>query len=91
MSPREKTALEQDWILQREKAVTWLRVAFAVVAIAVIQLNPSRVARFPALSIFTLGSFFLYSVAALYFASKNWRGASRIGASPHRWTSFGSP
>jgi signal transduction histidine kinase len=80
MAAAEKTPLEQDWILQREKAVTWLRVAFAVVAIAVIQLNPSRVARFPALSIFTLGAFFLYSIVSLYFASKNWRGASRIGA-----------
>jgi signal transduction histidine kinase len=76
----EKTAIEQDWILRREKAVTWLRVGFAAVAIAVIQLNPARVARFPSLSVFALWSFFLYSVIALYFGAKNWRRASRIGA-----------
>ena len=80
MAGAEKTSLEQDWILQREKAVAWLRVAFAVLAIAVIQLNPSRVARFPALSVFSLGSFLFYSVVALYFASKNWLGTSRLGA-----------
>jgi signal transduction histidine kinase len=80
MAATEKTPLEHVWTLQRERAVTWLRVAFAVVAIAVIQLNPSRVTRFPSLSIFALGAFFLYSIVALYFASKNWRGASRIGA-----------
>lgn len=80
MAAAEKTSLEQDWILQREKAVAWLRVAFAVLAIAVIQLNPSRVARFPALSVFSLGSFLFYSVVALYFASKNWLGTSRLGA-----------
>ena len=80
MAFSEKTALEQDWILRREKAVTWLRLGFAAVAIAVIQLNPARVARFPSLSIFALWSFFLYSVVALYFSAKNWRRASRIGA-----------
>ena len=80
MALSEKTALEQDWILRREKAVTWLRVGFAAVAIAVIQLNPDRVARFPSLSIFTLWSFFVYSIVALYLSSKNWRKASRIGA-----------
>jgi len=80
MALTDKTALEQDWILQREKAVAWLRVAFAVLAIAVIQLNPSRVARYPILSEFSLGSFLLYSVGALYFARKNRLGWERVGA-----------
>ena len=80
MAAADKTPLEQDWILQREKAVAWLRVAFAVLAIAVIQLNPSRVARYPTLSEFSLGSFLLYSVGALYFARKNRLGSARIGA-----------
>jgi two-component system, NarL family, sensor histidine kinase DegS len=80
MAASEKTALEQDWILLREKAVAWLRVAFAAVAIAVIYLNPSRAARFPLLSIDALGSFFLYSTIALYFVNKTPFGTSRVGA-----------
>lgn len=80
MAASEDTALEQGWILQREKAVAWLRVAFAIVAIAVIYINPSRVARFPLLSIDTLASFFLYSAVALYFLNKTGFGASRLGA-----------
>jgi signal transduction histidine kinase len=59
--------------------VAWLRVAFAVLAIAVIQLNPSRVARFPALSSFSLYSFLIYSLFALYFAWKNRRGSAPVG------------
>ena len=80
MALTDKTPLEQDWILQREKAVAWLRVGFAVLAIAVIQLNPSRVERFPILSEVFLGSFLLYSVGALYFAWKNRLGSARVGA-----------
>ena len=75
----EKTPLEQEWILQRETAVAWLRLAFAVLAIAVVQLNPSRIARFPVLSEFSLGAFLLYSIGALYFARKSRFGAGRAG------------
>lgn len=80
MAAAEKTALDQDWILQREKAVAWLRVAFAVLAIAVIQLNPSRVARFPELSAFSLWSFVIYAVAVLVLAHKPRIGAGWVGA-----------
>ena len=80
MANAERAPLEQDWILQREKAVAWLRVAFAALAIAVIQLNPSRVARFPILSEFSLGSFLLYSVGALCFARKSRLRSARVGA-----------
>ena len=76
----EKLTPADSWQLQREKAVAWLRVAFAVLAIAVIQLNPSRVTRFPLLSVFSLGSFLLYSLAALYFAWKNKLGSTSVGA-----------
>jgi signal transduction histidine kinase len=79
MAGTEKTPLEADWILQRERAVAWLRLAFAILAIAVIQLNPARVARFPALSAFSLGSFLLFSLVAFYFAGKHHRGAARLG------------
>jgi|GEM_PF-589210 len=75
----EKTPLEQDWIFQRETAVAWLRLAFAVLAIAVIQLNPSRIARSPLLSEFSLGAFLLYSIVALYLARKNRLGPGLAG------------
>ena len=61
---------EETWLLQRERAVAWLRVAFALVAVVVIQLNPERVTRFPELSSFSLVTFLLYSVTVLYFS---WR------------------
>ncbi len=80
MAGSDTKLLEEDWIRQRERAVAWLRVGFAILAIGVIQLNPSRVARFPALSVFSLASFFLYSLAALYYAWKNRLGAAYVGA-----------
>lgn len=79
MTNTETKILEEDWIRQRERAVACLRVAFAVLAIAVIQLNPSRVARFPALSSFSLYSFLIYSLLALYFAWKNRLGSASVG------------
>jgi signal transduction histidine kinase len=59
------------WLLERERLVAWLRLAFAVLAILVVQLNPSRIARFPILSILSLGSFFIYSVVVLWLARKH--------------------
>lgn len=47
--------------------MAWVRVGFALVAVAVIQFNPARVARFPAISYLSLGSFVIYSAAILYF------------------------
>jgi signal transduction histidine kinase len=79
MAGTEKTPLEADWILQRERAVAWLRLAFAILAFAVIQLNPSRVARFPALSVFSLGSFLISSLVAFYFTWKDRLGSTRVG------------
>ncbi|MPZ76162.1 MAG: hypothetical protein GEU77_06530 [Deltaproteobacteria bacterium] len=57
---------EEGWLLQREKLLAWLRVAFAIVAIVVVQLNPTRVATFPFLSIFSLNAFVLYSLIVAY-------------------------
>jgi hypothetical protein len=37
---------------ERDQALAWLRLAFAILTILVIQLNPSRGARFLGLSIF---------------------------------------
>jgi len=65
----EKFTLEDDWLLQRETAVAWLRVVFAVLAVLVIQ--PERVTRFPLLSSFSLSAFLIYSIAVLCLAKKN--------------------
>jgi signal transduction histidine kinase len=79
MASTDTKILEEDWIRKRERAVACLRVAFAVLAVAVIQLNPSRVTRFPALSTFSLYSFLIYSLFALYFAWKNRLGSASVG------------
>lgn len=61
---------QDQWVLQKERALAWLRVGFALIAIVVIQLNPSRVARYPALSQFSLSTFLLYSIVVLYLARR---------------------
>ena len=67
----DKITPEEGWLLRRERAVAWLRVAFAVVAVLVIQLNPERAARFPALSSFSLITFLVYSLVVLSLAWRN--------------------
>lgn len=79
MPVEEKITPEAGWLLRRERAVAWLRVAFAAVAVVVIQLNPERVARFPALSFISLSSFFIYSVAILYLARNNKLTSAPLG------------
>jgi signal transduction histidine kinase len=79
MPTTAKITPEESWRFQRERAVAWLRVAFALVAVLAIQLNPERVARFPALSFFFLISFLFYSLAVLYLARRNKITSSPIG------------
>jgi signal transduction histidine kinase len=79
MPTTAKITPEESWRLQRERAVAWLRVAFALVAVLAIQLNPERVARFPALSFFSLISFLFYSLGVLYLAWRNKISSSPIG------------
>ena len=71
MDNQHPTQLEHEWFRERERAASWLRLAFAVIAIFVIQLNPSRVARYPALSTVTLISFLIYSAGAVWLVWKN--------------------
>lgn len=70
---------QDQWVLQKERALAWLRMGFAVVALIVIQLNPLRVARFPALSILSLGAFFLYSIIVVYLTHKEKLASATIG------------
>jgi signal transduction histidine kinase len=61
---------QEQWILQKERILAWLRVGFAIIAIAVIQLNPARVAHFPLLSYLSFGCFLVYSLAVLYVTTR---------------------
>jgi signal transduction histidine kinase len=70
---------EEGWLLQREKLLAWLRVAFAIVAVVVIQLNPSRTARFPILSVFSLASFVFYSLFILELTRRRQVISKKIG------------
>lgn len=75
----DKITPEEGWLLRRVRAVAWLRVAFAAIAVIVIQLNPDRVARFPELSFFSLTSFLIYSLVLLYLARRNKLTSSALG------------
>jgi signal transduction histidine kinase len=79
MIPTDKLTPEDSWLIRRERAVAWLRVAFAAVAVVVIQFNPDRIARFPELSLVALGTFLLYSIALLYIAWRYKAPSPKIG------------
>jgi two-component system, NarL family, sensor histidine kinase DegS len=69
-SEQGATMTPQDqWILQKERVLAWLRVGFAIVAIVVIQLNPSRIAGFPLLAYLSFCSFLIYSLVVLYITT----------------------
>jgi signal transduction histidine kinase len=70
---------QEQWFFQKEKVLSWFRVGFAIVAILVIQLNPSTVARFPLLSYVSLGSFLAYSLTVLYFTLHEKTNSKEIG------------
>lgn len=70
---------EEQWLLQKEKILAWLRLGFSVAAILVIQLNPERVARFPVLSHASLFSFFFYSLVVVYLTTREKANFQRIG------------
>jgi signal transduction histidine kinase len=71
MLATDKITPEMGWLLHRERLTAWLRVAFAALAILVVEfVNPSRAARFPTLSLISVSAFFLYSVVILYLAEE---------------------
>jgi signal transduction histidine kinase len=79
LSASDMITPEEGWLLQREKLLAWLRVAFAIVAVVVIQLNPSRTARFPILSVFSLASFVFYSLFILELTRRRQVISKKIG------------
>ena len=70
---------QDQWLFQKESILAWLRVGFALIAITVIQFNPSRVARFPLLSYIALGSFLIYSLAVIYITVHGGPYSKKIG------------
>ncbi|MBI4527128.1 MAG: hypothetical protein HY695_25305 [Deltaproteobacteria bacterium] len=61
---------EDQWLLQKERMLAWVRLGFSIAAILVIQLNPARAAKFPLLSHLSLFIFFLYSLLVVYFVRR---------------------
>jgi len=61
---------QDQWLLQKEKTLAWVRLGFSLAAILVVQLNPERVARFPVLSYLALIGFFAYSLLVFYLIVK---------------------
>jgi signal transduction histidine kinase len=70
---------EDQWLLQKEIVLAWLRAGFALVALVVIQFNPSRTARFPVLAHVFLIAFLLYSLIILYLARRERTDPKQIG------------
>ena len=70
---------QDQWILQKDRVLAWLRVGFAIVAVTVILFNPERVARFPLLSYVSLWSFLIYSLAILHLATRERTSSRAIG------------
>jgi signal transduction histidine kinase len=79
MPSTERLTPEDSWLFQREKAVAFLRCIFALVAVVVIQLNPERIAHFPTLSLYALGSFLFYSLVILELTRRRKLGPPAIG------------
>ena len=70
---------QDQWILQKERVLAWLRVGFALVTVVVILFNPSRVTKFPLLSYVSLGSFLIYSLAILHLATRERSYSRAVG------------
>src|ERR1043166_6617420 len=69
---RLKTSMtpQDQWVLQREKILAWLRTGFAVLAIFVVQLNPTSVSRYSGISHLSLGLFFFHALVVLYLSHR---------------------
>jgi len=73
MTPQDR------WLSQKERILAWFRLGFAIVAVLIIQLNPSRVINFPLLTYAALASFAIYSIGVLLITSGNRTPLEKIG------------
>ena len=69
---------QDQWLLQKERVLAWLRAGFALVALLVIQLNPVD-DRFPLLSDLSTAFFLLYSLIILYVTRQQKPNTKKIG------------
>jgi signal transduction histidine kinase len=76
---KQTITLDDQWLLQKERVLAWLRVGFALVALVVIQFNPLRVARYPILSHVFVVAFLLYSLIILYLVRRGRTDPRKIG------------
>ncbi len=70
---------QDQWLSQKDRIFACFRLGFAIVAVLVIQLNPSRAAAFPVLSHASLGSFVLYSIGLWYITGHKHAVSEKIG------------
>lgn len=70
---------QDQWLLQKEARIAWLRAGFAVLAVLVIQLNPDRVARYPVISHVALSSFLIYSLGVVFLTRREGPNSRLIG------------
>jgi signal transduction histidine kinase len=70
---------EEQWLLQKERVLAWLRAGFALVAFLVIQLNPSEDDRFPLLSDISVSFFLVYSLIIVYLTGEGKTSTKKIG------------
>ncbi|HSE90627.1 MAG TPA: sensor histidine kinase [Candidatus Binatia bacterium] len=76
---KQTITLEDQWLIQKETVLAWLRAGFALVALVVIQFNPSRTARYPVLAHVFLIAFLLYSLIVLYLARRERTDPKKLG------------
>ena len=76
---KQTITLEDQWLLQKEIVLAWVRAGFALVALVVIQFNPLRVARYPILSHVFLVAFLLYSLIILHLVRRERTVLRKIG------------
>jgi signal transduction histidine kinase len=70
---------QDQWLLQKERVIAWLRAGFAVVAFLVIQLNPLEDDRFPLLSDISVSFFLVYSLIIVYLTREGKTSTKKIG------------
>jgi uncharacterized membrane protein YidH (DUF202 family) len=78
-SPLNKHDAARAVALPERKILAWFRAGFALIAVAVVQFNPARVARVPLLSYIALGCFLIYSFAVLYLIVHAKADSKKIG------------
>jgi len=71
---------QEQWVLQKERVLAWLRAGFAVVALLVTQLELSpKDERFPLASNLSIDFFLVYSLIIVYLTREGKTNTKKIG------------